>query len=365
MVSAAGTSLLLLILLVTASGCRLSETRESDGPLPDGPLDLGTRPAKTPDLATAMELLEKGRVDAARRLLAALVEDTPDSRLLAKLIRQIDEPVEALLPGPYRRVEVGPGESLSLIAARELGDPLMFFALARLNEIEVPALVPAGFVLRVPETAPTESRREPASPETVETAPEITTAEIESIARELARSGQHHQARALLIDTLAQSGDGAEQSTRDLLARLTLDHAAELREEGALAPAIEVIEQTMATMAGAPQRQELALQRDVMRSAILLDDARGLADRGELADAYRAAQKATDLNSASAEANALVGELRDTLVDDLHNQALLAWRDRNVDFAIRTWESLLEAVPEFEPAQLYLERARRLRDRLD
>lgn len=378
-------TLMLLLVMLTMSGCQLASTRESaQAQEPQaGPSEPELEPAPNPDISTAMKHLEAGRGEAARRVLATLAKRRPGSGVIEKLLRQIDQPPEQLLPGPYRLVAVGSGESLSLIAARELGDPLMFYALARLNGIEMPALVPVGTMLRVPEemnagrdqgidgeiTHAIDSddnndvNSDRPSTVAVEVLSEDSIKEVESIAEYLARSGRNDQARALLIGKLGDGG-GAE-STRELLAGLTLERTAELRGEGALARAVEVIDETLEVMGASGRRAGLVEQRDEIRLTMLREEVLRLRARGELAEAYRAAHTAANLETASKETALFADGLRAELVDSLHNDALVAWRDRNVDLAIRTWESLLEVAPDFEPARVYLERARRLRERLD
>ncbi|HSG34304.1 MAG TPA: hypothetical protein VLA37_07190, partial [Sphingomonadaceae bacterium] len=353
---------------LSTGGCRMFEARESQPPqvpVQQPTVQPEAEPVAKPDLATAMDLLENGRGEAARKLLAALAEDAPRSRVLTSLLRQIDEPVEQLLPGPYRQVQVDGGESLSLIAARELGDPLMFYALARLNGIDVPAQVPVGTVLKVPETAGGDEDENLIPPASADAPSEVTVAEIESVARYLARSGQDDQARAMLIGKLGESEGAGVESARELLATLTLEQASEMRASGAYARAIEAVDETLAVMGESGQRQVLADAREGIRSEMLLENAVRLREQGELVAAYQVARKAADMQGAGREATGLVDELRAEIVDSLHNEALVAWRDRNVDLAIRTWESLLDVIPDFEPARVYLERARLLRERLD
>lgn len=362
-------ALLVSLLMLATSGCQLFETRES-GQAPPQPPQIEPEPARSEaeplpetNLATAMEYMEAGRGRDARAVLAELARGAPGSRVLVSLLRQIDEPPESLLPGPYRRIEVGPGESLSLIAARELGDPLLFYALARLNGIEVPARVPAGSVLRVPESPQRQADSDQSSVAAVEVPAEVAATEIESVAEYLSHSGQHGQARAMLIGTIAE-GEGSE-STRALLRRVTLEQAAELRAVGAFESAVDVIDESLAAMDGSSQRAALVEMRSDIRSEMWLQEALRLRDGGDLIEAYMMAQEAADLDAAPAEATLLEAELREEVVASMHNQALVAWRDRNVDLAIRSWEALLAVVPDFEPAQVYLARARRLRERLD
>lgn len=360
-------ALLVSVLMLTVSGCQLLETREPEPQAPPAPAPVPEESTAEPvpqgDLSTVMADLESGRGDAARALLEKLIEDAPSSGVLASLMRQIDEPVEVLLPGPYREVEVGAGESLSLIASRELGDPLMFYALARLNGIAVPAQVPVGAVLKVPRAAQTGARSGTPPAGVAKPASSVTVPEVESVAEYLARSGQRDQARAMLIARLGE-GDGAD-STRTLLVRLTLEEVGEMRADGAYAPAVEAIDAALEAVGASGPREVLTEARQQIRSAMLREDALRLRQSGELVAAYEAAEMAANFESAPDEAAALMDDLRTELVGSLHNQALIAWRDRNVDLAIRTWESLLSVVPDFEPASVYLERARRLRERLD
>lgn len=353
--------------MLATTGCELVETRES-APLPAStspPAEPAGEPAPEADFAAAMAYLEAGRADAARVVLAELSAEAPGSKVLASLMRQIDAPIEELLPGPYRQVEIGAGESLSLIAARELDDPLMFYALARLNEIAVPAQVPVGTMLRVPETSGGADNADEPSLDAVEAPSEVTAQEIESVAQYLARSGQNDEARAMLIARLGESGSAGADSTRELLTDMTLEQATAMRAEGALVRALEVLEEAVEVMGTSDQRAVLIGTRQEIRSEMLREEALRLREQGALAEAYQAAQSAAKLDTASDKAGLLVDDLRAELVDDLHNKALVAWRDRNVDLAIRSWESLIEVVPDFEPARVYLERARLLREKLD
>jgi len=358
------TVLAAVLFLAASGGCQILDSRDTEA-LPSPAVEPASESEQSvkANFSTVIEYLESGRGEDARSLLLMLKQETPDSSVLAGLLRQIDQPAEQLLPGPYREVEVGAGESLSLIAARELGDPLMFYALARLNQIEIPARIPVGTVLRVPRTINSDNASGQAQSRVAAEPSEISIHEIESVAEYLARSGQGAQARAMLIDALAESN--GVQSTRQLLTRLTLDRAAELRGEAAQGQAIGIIDETLSVIGASGQRTILTNARDSIRAEVLGENAMRLREQGELVEAYETAVQAAGLEPTAAKWTSLVGDLRARLIDTLHNEALLAWRDRNVDLAIRNWESLVAVVPDFEPAQVYLERARLLRERLD
>lgn len=371
--SVAGTApmglwLLVALALSILAGCGLMEERAAPTPEAEPSADTQPEPAAIPEanLSTAMDDLESGRVREAREILARLSREAPDSDVVARLMRQIDMPVAELLPGPYRRVEVRPGESLSLIAAREIGDPLMFYALARLNEIEVPARVPAGTVLRVPrstQTGPAGSEIADAEAEVADRPSRIPVTEIESLAESLARAGQVDQARRMLTGQLADRN--VPDSTQGLLVDLTLEQAEQSRAEGEFDRAISMIDEAMDVVVLAEPRSRLLQARSATQSRAFYRAALELHAQGELERAYGLAVKAAELDVSRGDATQLAESLRAELTDTLHNRALVAWRERNVDLAIRTWESLLAVVPDFEPARIYLGRARELRERLD
>jgi len=340
---------------------------EAVAPEPAAPLRAEPEPLPEVSLGSAIDLLQRGRERPALRVLDELERQNPGNEAVANLRRQIEAPVDELIPGPYARVEVLPGESLSLIAERVLGDPLMFYALARLNGIPEPWRVAAGESIRIPAGA---RARELASPEVARAdrdgQGDSRARTIRIVADELVRSGRIDEAwRMLLLEAEAGSANAELESA---LVALTERRAADLLERGrfdaameGLGRVLEVIDADHAAVAG------LAALKQRARVGQLAESAREARAQGDYVEAYRLARRAAEIARAdgSEQVEELVSELREALVEHLHNDALVAWRDRDVDLAIRLWESLVEVVPDFEPAAIYLERARQLRRRLD
>lgn len=312
------------------------------------------------DLSAAIEHLERGEQRRARAVLTRLRDSDPGSGIVERLLRQIDAPVEELLPGPYRALEVAPGDSLSLIAGRELGDPLLFYALARLNNIEAPARIPAGTQIRIP----VRDRTDPAKPGRVSDPSGTSAADIESVAGHLARNGQPAQARRILIDWLTDNDEPAESAQRQLVG-ITLQEVSSTGSEGRMEDALAMVDEALAVVQAPTSRARLVQTRSALRSRELYRLALRLEEQGELQAAYARAAEAAALDASAPEPKKLAGRLESEVVDLLHEQALVAWRKRDVDLAIRNWESLLEIAPDFEPARIYIERARRLRRRLE
>ena len=167
----------LTALLLGLVGCAVPPARDGSSPAGATPAasDKGTpaatpapEPAPAPEplpaalspqeaqrtLAGALDLLQAGQEDAAEAELRRLLQGDPNNRLAQSLFRQIKEDPVALLGRESFAYRVQPGESLSRIAQRFLGDVHMFYALARYNNIKVPKTLSGGQSIRVPGKAP-------------------------------------------------------------------------------------------------------------------------------------------------------------------------------------------------------------------
>ncbi|MDT9598859.1 LysM peptidoglycan-binding domain-containing protein [Sphingosinicella rhizophila] len=103
----------------------------------------------------AIELLNRGEPVPARKLLMAVLKKQPGDSVARQLIDQIDRDPKILLGTENHRYTLKEGDSLSVLAARHLGNPMMFFALARYNDIAVPSSVGPGQTILLPGRAPT------------------------------------------------------------------------------------------------------------------------------------------------------------------------------------------------------------------
>ena len=109
--------------------------------------------------------LQQGEFERARVGLVQLVQHGGTGQATARsLLRQLDtDPVELLGPRHFNYT-VQAGDTLGGLAAQHLGDPLQFVALARYNQVERPALLQAGQILRIPQhavTAPASATKAP------------------------------------------------------------------------------------------------------------------------------------------------------------------------------------------------------------
>ena len=115
---------------------------------------LSAQEIKTAIERTVVELLEQGQEGQAMDLLERVLKQEPAHKLAANLMRQIRDEPAALYGRAFFEYRVQPGESLSRIAGRYLGDIYQFYGLARYNGIKAPRQLAGGQTIRVPGKAP-------------------------------------------------------------------------------------------------------------------------------------------------------------------------------------------------------------------
>lgn len=122
-------------------------------------------------VTSALELLEAGKEDEASAELQRALLVEPGHRLALNLQRQISVDPVTLLGRESFIYRVQPGETLSRIAQRFMGDVHMFYILARYNDIKVPKLLAGGQLVRIPGKAPAPTAATPAAPAPATPAP--------------------------------------------------------------------------------------------------------------------------------------------------------------------------------------------------
>jgi len=105
-------------------------------------------------VAYAITLLGAGQSQAARAQLAVVPADDPQASSARLLLREIDEDPAAILGERSHPYRVRPGETMTGLARRFLGDGRLFYALARFNDVAVPDDPIAGRVIRIPGAGP-------------------------------------------------------------------------------------------------------------------------------------------------------------------------------------------------------------------
>jgi tetratricopeptide (TPR) repeat protein len=340
------------------------EPVETEVPPSDQPVALALPPAT---IQQVIEALDRGQLDEAEAALLSIIDKRPSSRLALRFLEQLQsDPIE-LMGEDYDVMIVQPGDSLSAIAQNELGDAMQFFALARYNGIDAPRRMSPGIELKIPR-----SLRQNEDPLPMVESPAIEPAlDVELdlppgaglaiAAQNLVESGRTSQAIALL-SAGAQAGN-LDSDGEQLLAEATVQRAdslvAEGRQEDAVALLNEITE--LLSPAGRPL---LDPGRRQLGATQALEQGLRARRAGNLDEALTLFEQGLTLDPDNAELQTEAANLRDLRVAQLHDEALIHYRDQELDRAIELWEEVHSLAPDFEPAEVYLERAIALRERL-
>lgn len=98
--------------------------------------------------------LNRGDAPAARRKLTQMLRRRPGDGVAQQLLGQIDRDPRDLLGRESYSYTLRAGETLSTVAQRALGNPMLFYALARYNNIAIPSSAAPGQVIQVPSRRP-------------------------------------------------------------------------------------------------------------------------------------------------------------------------------------------------------------------
>jgi len=359
-----------LILLLAA--CQAFDPARPD-PIPadDAPV-VSTEPeaprvVQPATLPEVIEALDQGAIEAAESALLEIIDQRPYSTLALRFLEQIQTDPLTLMGEAHDVVIVQPGDSLSQIAERELGDALQFFALARYNGIEAPRRMPPGIELRIPRSLRQSDVDEPVLDDTAQVVADDVGerpagAGLALAAQSLLDQGQNAQAFALL-SAGARAGNLDDDGER-LLALAAIDRAEAIAAEGRQNDALDLLNQT-GELISDPSRGLLEEGRRGLQALKLESEAVRARRAGELDVALALFEEAAALDPDNAQIRSEAGNLRGVLVAQLHDQALVHYRDQQLDEAIKLWQQVEQLAPEFESAQIYLERALALRERLN
>ena len=368
-----GLGLAAVLTIVFLAACQVTEEKTPQDPPLDSQAieDVGSEQNQErplPTLAAVIALLDQGELEQAEADLLQIIDQNPRSRLALRFLDQLQsDPVE-LMGAEHDVITVEPGDSLSMIALRELGDAMQFFALARYNGIDAPRRMAPGIELKIPhalqpseatDTEPSESDAlvdEP--PQDAELPP---GAGLALAGQNLIDDGRFSQAIALL--SAAANAGNLDASGEALLVDATIKQVEQLKAEGQQDQAATLIAQV--TELVSPQSKDLLEPARLSLEVTRLENEAIQARRaGELNRALTLFEHALRLDPDNTDIQTEANNLRDVLVAQLHDQALIHYRDQELDQAIELWQRVQSLAPNFESAQIYLERAQALRDRL-
>ncbi|MDX3909615.1 MAG: LysM peptidoglycan-binding domain-containing protein [Sphingobium sp.] len=176
-----------LVAAIAAMGLSACATKVSDRPSAPATIQQINNAQQMDDV---LDVLDKGDEKSAQRALQQMVKRNPADADAALLLESLTADPVMFLGAKDFQYRVQPGDRLPALSQRFLGSRLKFYALARYNDIKVPASLKAGQVIRIPGDAPPPSvvaprparadspRAAPSKPAVGTTAPRAKTPEL-------------------------------------------------------------------------------------------------------------------------------------------------------------------------------------------
>jgi tetratricopeptide (TPR) repeat protein len=258
------------------------------------------------------------------------------------------DPVEVLGKEkfPYK---VQPGDTLSRIARRFLGEPLKFYVLARYNGIRSSDRLEAGQVINIPGKKPPPGKQPPAAAAEQAAAPDISQLKLAE-ARKL--YGEERFAVAVSLLERAHPEGPANAEFNELLLTAYLAYARKLSDAGQSGEADKILSRASAA---SPGNERLRKQSEHMNAARHADQAYREGNQslsnGQLPQAYASFTRTLKLAPEHAGAKAALAKLRPQLVETYYTEYVRARRRQHLSEALQSLDKLLEIDPDHELAK--------------
>lgn len=322
----------------------------------------------------AVDALQHGESEKARPLLRQVLVLEPDHKYASALLAQIDaDPVQILGKEnfPYR---VQPGDTLSLISRRFLGDPFKFYILARYNDIVISDELEAGRSIKIPGKKPADKPVVAEQPQQREQSDQQATAEETSSLRvseanALYKNQKFAEAIKVLENLRLETGSNAEMD--NLLIAAYSSQAKKLEDAGRLGETNTLLSRASSAFpeneALKKQIEQVELHRNAERT--YRQGNQWLAER-QPQKAYAAYVETLKLEPEHAAAKAAMLKIKPQVVEAFYADSIRARRRQNLTEALESLDKLLEIDPNHKLAKtnrreveklLELERAQRKR----
>lgn len=334
----------------------------------------------------AIALLNSGEEQQAEQELADALVIAPNNRPARKLMRQIHESPDSFFEqNEYFEYRLKSDETLVGIAGKFLDDPLEFYMLAKLNNINHPDAIAPGKVLMIPgnRDLAEESQLEPESVATVEVQAKISepgsstrqpakppVKSEEDIKIERAKvyytENRYREAINLLLPYVDKKPASTYAEVKQLLAQCYLELANDFAQEGDLLQAQATLETSVQALPGnKPLNTRLAIVKNQREAERLYRLGLQESQSGKENQALVTFAKALRLNPEHEKAKKQMIDLRLTVVEEYHKEAMVLYRKQELAKAIEIWKHVLSLDPDYDLAKRYLLRAEELQRKID
>jgi hypothetical protein len=173
-----------LLAALSLSACATTGTN----PAPKRAPFATVRPAD--HINDAIQLLVAGKPIPARERLVKALKKQPGNKRAQSLLQQIDTDPKLLLGAKSFSYRARSGDTASSLAQKFLHDPLMFYALARYNDLDPPSQTLDGRTVMIPGEAPAAPKPRPVKPQPTQKPAPVAKPAVAATPRDPARAAQ-------------------------------------------------------------------------------------------------------------------------------------------------------------------------------
>lgn len=304
-------------------------------------------------LDRALKQLQAGQYEAARPDLEAVLALEPGHWGAASLLAQLDADPEQDLGGEHFSYTIQPGDSLSRLARRHLGDRYKFVILARYNRLDNPGRLMVGQTIRIPGSAPA------AAPVTAQAAaPAATPAPTAATPAATGAKGTGDCA-ADIPDLEQRMAQSPTASDRERLVGCYSEQADALAAAGDVQGAQALLQKALVldrTNAEVAQRY-MALS-GAARAGQLYQQGLAQLQDGRLDEAAATFEQVLAQQPGHAAARTQLANVNGQLADRYHRMALSLYQRELMDSALTLWNKTLELKPDHKEALAYVDKVK-------
>jgi tetratricopeptide (TPR) repeat protein len=324
----------------------------------------------------ALDRFQEGEAQLAEQDLRMALQQKPNYAFAKGLLQQFEADPREYLGKESFDYQVKPGESLSMVAERFLGDKLQFVILARYNELAKPGRLDAGQTLRIPQrykpaaaavepaaAPPAEPPAEKKAPPVAEESPD-STQEAYSEARALFDQGDFTGTIDRIEEELTAGGK-ADAKLRGLLTDAYGAYAGQLISHQKWQEARSVLRQAAESdPANDSIPRQLAFVEDKIEGQRLYAIAREHESQGDLDKAFTGYSDAVVYDKKNGEYTAAKERVGKQLANRYHRLALDNYRKEQLDQAKVYWTKVLEVDPDNRIAPGYLAKVEEIQQKI-
>jgi len=335
---------LTLVMLILLSGCQVMD--KSYESLED--LGIKSQPTLNEKVSRAISLLENGKNNKAEGLVDEVIFVNPKHTIAISLKKQLEmEPSQFFNTKRFNYYKIKEGDSLGMISQKSLKNALYFVSLAKLNNIENPSLIQPGTRIKIPLIA---------SSSIIIKEKNLSKANLKLLENYLTKKDYLtglEKANSLFI--IKQDYDALLKIQQVLLDGL--GGSVKTRSERKI-----VIKQIGTLLDGGRNKSQKKLYGHFVRyhnQQLFLENSINLFAEGNYLDAAKNLIKSKQNNNTITEQDNYK-KLEKQLVDKLHEQAIVYYRNHILDKALSHWQLIQQIRPDSLLAKKYIQRTEKL-----